>query len=200
MSDERPVLTPNHTAIAVHQLVPLHSVDSGKDSFILGPTPAQIKSGRAEMEEQSNSLPDSSDSSGGGGGMRGFFRKATRADGMQEVLERVNFKQKFSSLPQFNPGVSPSSMPTLPASPQVSELPYLFQKTSLMFQSFPVLIQMGRPSDVLQWYNTRTLPGLRPELPQEEEGGHPLRSLGLPCDGPAVRSGRGRRGGRQPGF
>ena len=39
---------------AVHQLVPLHcSVDSGgKESFILGPTPAQIKSGRAEMEEQ----------------------------------------------------------------------------------------------------------------------------------------------------
>ena len=52
--------------------------------------------------------------------MRGFFRKATREDGMQQVLERVNFKQKFSSLPQFNPGVSPSSMPSLPASPQVS--------------------------------------------------------------------------------
>ena len=93
---------------AVHQLVPLHAVDSGKDSFILGPTPAQIKSGRAEMEEQSCN-------------MRGFFRKATREDGMQEVLERVNFKQKFSSLPQFNPGVSPSSMPSLPASPQVNE-------------------------------------------------------------------------------
>ena len=57
----------------------------------------------------------------GNGGMRGFFRKATREDGMHEVLERVNFKQKFSSLPQFNPGVSPSSMPSLPASPQVSE-------------------------------------------------------------------------------
>ena len=153
MSDERPDLTPNRTAITVHQLVPLHSVDSGKDSFILGPTPAQIKSGRAEMEEQSNSqLPDSSDSSGGGG-MRGFFRKATRADGMQEVLERVNFKQKFSSLPQFNPGVSPSSMPTLPASPQVSEFPYLIQKTSLMFQSFPVLIQMGHPSDLKTYCN-----------------------------------------------
>ena len=44
-------------AKAVHQLVPLHAVDSGKDSFILGPTPAQIKSGRAEMEAGGEQLP-----------------------------------------------------------------------------------------------------------------------------------------------
>ena len=106
-------------AKAVHQLVPLHAVDSGKDSFILGPTPAQIKSGRAEMEAAGGE--QQSPGGNGNGGMRGFFRKATREDGMHEVLERVNFKQKFSSLPQFNPGVSPSSMPSLPASPQVSE-------------------------------------------------------------------------------
>ena len=107
-------------AKAVHQLVPLHAVDSGKDSFILGPTPAQIKSGRAEMEAAGGE--QQSPGGNGNGGMRGFFRKATREDGMHEVLERVNFKQKFSSLPQFNPGVSPSSMPSLPASPQVSDL------------------------------------------------------------------------------
>ena len=44
-------------------------------------------------------------------------------------------------------------------------------------------------------------PGLRSELPQEEEGGHALRHLrlrGLPGDGPTV--GRGRRDGGQPGL
>ena len=37
-----------------------------------------------------------------------FFRKATKEDGMDKVLETVNFEEKFSSLPEFNPLASPS--------------------------------------------------------------------------------------------
>ncbi len=52
-----------------------------------------------------------------GGGK--IFRKATKEDGMEEVLQKVNFEQKFSSLPEYRPGESPGKMPSLPTSPQV---------------------------------------------------------------------------------
>ena len=48
-----------------------------------------------------------------------FFKKATNPDGMEEVLEKVNFREKFSSLPEFHPGESPAKMPSMPQSPQL---------------------------------------------------------------------------------
>ncbi len=111
-------------ATPVTYLVPLHKVEPARDghpqrdSFVLGPTPAQIKSkvGNACHEadkEDEDKQPKSPN------GMKGFFRKATKEDGMQQVLEKVNFKEKFSSLPEYNPGESPGNLPSLPSSPQV---------------------------------------------------------------------------------
>ncbi len=38
---------------------------------------------------------------------------------MEEVLQKVNFEAKFSSLPEYRPGESTGKLPSLPTSPQV---------------------------------------------------------------------------------
>lgn len=78
------------------------------ENFVLGPTPAQLK-----QPEESLDLPETPTEK------KSFFKKATKEDGMEEVLEQVNFQEKFSSLPEFKPAESPGKMPSLPSSPQV---------------------------------------------------------------------------------
>lgn len=82
------------------------------NKFVLGPTPVQIKNANAaqgtiviasESKEEKESI----------------FKKNTKEDGMEEVLEQVNFKEKFSSLPEYKPDESPGTMPSLPSSPQL---------------------------------------------------------------------------------
>ena len=96
--------------------------------FILAPTPAQIKARlpsplpipEPEVEPEqlggTEQLP-------GTPHRKSFFKKVIREDGMDEVLETVNFEEKFSSLPEFVPGASSPSRPALPASPQVRRKP-----------------------------------------------------------------------------
>ena len=96
--------------------------------FILAPTPAQIKarlpsplpSPEPELEPEqlvgTEQLP-------GTPHRKSFFKKVIREDGMDEVLETVNFEEKFSSLPEFVPGAASPSRPALPASPQVPRKP-----------------------------------------------------------------------------
>ena len=79
-----------------------------EDRFILGPTPAM----RTRTPSSSSGSPTPTTPT-----LKRFFRKATKDDGMDKVLETVNFQEKFSSLPEFKPistGVS------LPCSPQIS--------------------------------------------------------------------------------
>lgn len=121
--------TSSGAPIPVQYLVPV--LPSGKPDpsdkgFILGPTPAQLKNGTPSepgtpvLPEESTNLPVKSDapSSATPTEKKGFFKKATREDGMEEVLEKLNFKEKFSSLPEYKPGVSPGHLPSLPSSPQ----------------------------------------------------------------------------------
>ena len=91
-------------------------VTPGTPTFILAPTPAQIKASQSSSEPESESEPVS------GGGKKSFFKKVIREDGMDQVLETVNFEQKFSSLPEYVPvqlGLnSPTNKSSIPASPQ----------------------------------------------------------------------------------
>ena len=89
------------TVAPSHYLVPVESKESGS-AFVLGPTPAQKKNSQDPKSPRSSSSSSSSSS-----------KKA------EEVLQRVNFREKFSSLPEFRPGESPGKLPSLPSSPQL---------------------------------------------------------------------------------
>ncbi len=125
-SDKCPV-SPGAVVTPLHYLVPVlsnrkkqTSLEGGGagDQFVLGPTPAQVK----KKGEVVTSLRSS-------GSVGSIFRKATREDGMEEVLETVNFKEKFSSLPEYRPGESPGKLPSLPSSPQVFVQSYRKRRT-----------------------------------------------------------------------
>jgi len=118
--------------------VPLTKEDLMKShtKFVLGPTPAQIKvksssplaiSNQDKLENtqesdtrNANSSPLSSQEKMVNLGKKSFFKKAIKEDGMDKVLETVNFEEKFSSLPEYKPleGASPS-LPSLPTSPHL---------------------------------------------------------------------------------
>lgn len=100
----------------------------GQPKFILAPTPAQIKAKLPSLSlTPSETKPDIAlDPSIGvttldSGNKKSFFKKVIREDGMDKVLETVNFEQKFSSLPEYVPAElgmnSPTNRPTIPASP-----------------------------------------------------------------------------------
>ena len=117
------------TSIPVQYLVPIipagKTEADDKSSFVLGPTPAQLKNGTTPSEpgtptatvKEPPATPNTP-MSATPTEKKGFFKKATREDGMEEVLEKLNFKEKFSSLPEYKPGVSPGHLPSLPSSPQ----------------------------------------------------------------------------------
>ncbi|QQP51906.1 Capicua transcriptional repressor (Silurana) [Caligus rogercresseyi] len=88
----------------IPKTLPPPSPPTGK--FILGPTPVQRQ--MEEEEEAANAEYNTSS----------FFKKVIRQDGMDQILRKVNFQTKFSSLPEFTPGKSPKP-PSLPSSPQV---------------------------------------------------------------------------------
>ena len=84
--------------------------------FILAPTPAQIK---ARLPADNSSLSNEAvKSTNLDADKKSFFKKVIKEDGMDKVLETVNFEAKFSSLPEYvpTPGVNLAS-PQLPGSP-----------------------------------------------------------------------------------
>ncbi|VVC31795.1 Hypothetical protein CINCED_3A006117 [Cinara cedri] len=105
--------------------------------FILAPTPAQL--GKAPLQRRQSMVSTSQDSLSNSlldkdseiiddvaddvpispSAKRSFFKKNIE-DGMDRVLEQVNFERKFSSLPQFKPDEcnSPSAI-SVPSSPHV---------------------------------------------------------------------------------
>ena len=95
---QSPTVAPSAYLVPVEKR-PQHQLqqDGVGNSFVLGPTPAQKK----------NILSPKSISPGS--------RPPKRLD----VLQTVNFREKFSSLPEFRPGESPGKLPSLPASPQL---------------------------------------------------------------------------------
>lgn len=124
-----------HNVFSTLVNLPTESVPRAKEDsmpsqtkFVLGPTPAQIKVSCSSPQQQElneetmvefetiNTSPDKQNNSG----KKSFFKKAIKEDGMDKVLETVNFEEKFSSLPEYKPalGISPS-LPSLPASPHL---------------------------------------------------------------------------------
>uniref|UniRef100_A0A2S2P1Z1 Putative transcription factor capicua n=2 Tax=Schizaphis graminum TaxID=13262 RepID=A0A2S2P1Z1_SCHGA len=111
--------------------------DLEEKPFVLAPTPAQL--GKAPLQRRQsmvsssqdslpNSLPDkdsdlvedaTDEVPVSPSAKRSFFKKNIE-DGMDRVLEQVNFEMKFSSLPQFKPDEcnSPSAI-SVPSSPHV---------------------------------------------------------------------------------
>ncbi|XP_050430424.1 putative transcription factor capicua isoform X2 [Adelges cooleyi] len=111
--------------------------DVEEKPFVLAPTPAQL--GKAPLQRRQSmvsssqdslpsSLPDkdselledvTEDIPESPSTKRSFFKKNIE-DGMDRVLEQVNFEMKFSSLPQFKPDEcnSPSAI-SVPSSPHV---------------------------------------------------------------------------------
>ncbi|KAF6205666.1 hypothetical protein GE061_019839 [Apolygus lucorum] len=78
-------------------------------------------------ERQLDSVPESPSSK------KSFFKKNVE-DGMDRVLETVNFEKKFSSLPEFKPDEcnSPSAISnTVPSSPQVFTVQPHFRKKQM---------------------------------------------------------------------
>uniref|UniRef100_A0A0K2TK88 Capicua transcriptional repressor [Xenopus (Silurana) tropicalis] n=2 Tax=Lepeophtheirus salmonis TaxID=72036 RepID=A0A0K2TK88_LEPSM len=96
--------TENNSAI----LTPSPSPTS-TSKFILGPTPVQRQMDVFCKEEI---LPEELHKSS-------FFKKVIRHDGMDQILKKVDFETKLSSLPEFRPGKSPKLPPSLPSSPKV---------------------------------------------------------------------------------
>ena len=97
-------------------------VQAGQPTFILAPTPAQMKAKIPTLDslETSEQEVDNSSLECLSSIKKSFFKKAVREDGMDQVLETVNFEKKFSSLPEFVPsGLSSPSRPSLPASPHL---------------------------------------------------------------------------------
>ena len=96
--------------------------NSRQPRFILAPTPAQIK---AKFPSQHPAASDtvSIQTLESGENKRSFFKKVIREDGMDKVLETVNFEEKFSCLPEYVPGSSaiglnsPTHRASIPASP-----------------------------------------------------------------------------------
>ncbi|TRY76320.1 hypothetical protein TCAL_12026 [Tigriopus californicus] len=103
-----PVIAGNTALPALNLQTASRPMLRSPENFVLGPTPAQLK-----QPEEPQELPETPTEK------KSFFKKATKEDGMEEVLEQVNFQEKFSSLPEFKPGESPGKMPSLPSSPQV---------------------------------------------------------------------------------
>ena len=99
---------------------------SRQPRFILAPTPAQIK---AKLPSASSLDPEPTDPvtiqtlESGAANKRNFFKKVIREDGMDKVLETVNFEEKFSCLPEYVPvsGAislnSPTHRASMPTSP-----------------------------------------------------------------------------------
>lgn len=94
--------------------------------FVLGPTPAQIKvSCSSPLEVPSSEEPPTellpvtlhSPDKQIIAGKKSFFKKVIREDGMDKVLETVNFEEKFSCLPEYCPSLGP--VPSLPTSPHL---------------------------------------------------------------------------------
>ncbi|KAH1022985.1 hypothetical protein HUJ04_012281 [Dendroctonus ponderosae] len=91
--------------------------DDGGGEFKLAPTPAQL--GRAPLQRRQSmavSIPSQGSAEGSPDlqspcAKKSFFKRNIE-DGMDKVLETVNFEAKFSSLPRFQPcdGQSPSAI------------------------------------------------------------------------------------------
>ena len=79
--------------------------------FVLGPTPAQQKRSTATMSP----------------------------DEMDKILETVNFREKFSSLPEFKPGNSPNVVVTSPKVFIQSYNRYVYSTQNLNNAFFPKL-------------------------------------------------------------
>jgi len=107
--------------------LPLSKEDLQKQTkFVLAPTPAQIKAKVSSPVHNSESKEDfeiqlnDSSLTPATPSKKSFFKKAIREDGMDKVLETVNFEEKFSSLPEYIPSeMSSPSRPSLPTSPHV---------------------------------------------------------------------------------
>lgn len=108
--------------------VPLTKEDlmPSRCKFVLGPTPAQIKvSCSSPLEVPSSEEPPTellpvtlhSPDKQIIAGKKSFFKKVIREDGMDKVLETVNFEEKFSCLPEYCPSLGP--VPSLPTSPHL---------------------------------------------------------------------------------
>ncbi|KAB7498571.1 putative transcription factor capicua [Armadillidium nasatum] len=97
--------------------------DSSSSDSKMGPPLQQNEiSGNQSQISTSQSLPCSVPPSPGA--KKSFFKKNVE-DGMDKVLEQVNFEEKFENLPEYNPDTIGSPMPsgTPILTPNVSSLP-----------------------------------------------------------------------------
>ena len=130
---------------AIRHPLPKISLPQQLGQFVLGPTPAQIKvktcsptpedpgTGETAVTEEelqlNHSVPTPVTPS-----KKSFFKKAIKEDGMDKVLDAVNFEEKFSSLPQYTP-TSNTSPSALPASPQHLFMPnYCLKRNAAMME------------------------------------------------------------------
>ena len=123
-----PVVTkrPLTSVILPTQPVSLSKEDlqsSRQPRFILAPTPAQIKAKFPSLDPEPPDTVTIQTLESGGANKRNFFKKVIREDGMDKVLETVNFEEKFSCLPEYVPvsgaiGLnSPTQRASIPTSP-----------------------------------------------------------------------------------
>ena len=123
-----PVVTkrPLTSVILPTQPVSLSAEDlqnSRQPRFILAPTPAQIKAKFPSLDPEPPDTITIQTLESGGANKRNFFKKVIREDGMDKVLETVNFEEKFSCLPEYVPvsraiGLnSPTHRASIPTSP-----------------------------------------------------------------------------------
>ncbi|XP_076321292.1 LOW QUALITY PROTEIN: uncharacterized protein LOC143230884 [Tachypleus tridentatus] len=103
----------------VHQPVSTHS-----QGFVLAPTPAQLR--RAPGKSLTTLSPSPKSTSGQS--VRPILQKEVASprkpilkrsldDGMDKILEKVNFEARFARLPEFEPHKSPSATASVPNSP-----------------------------------------------------------------------------------
>ena len=134
---------PMPTSIAaIRHPLPKISLPQQMGKFVLGPTPAQIKVQSSPQPEENPAAQDGDVQVGEESHInhsastpvtpsckKSFFKKAVRQDGMDKVLDAVNFEEKFSSLPQYTP-TSNTSPSALPSSPQHLFMPNYMKRSA----------------------------------------------------------------------
>ena len=154
---------------------PLPYTSQQLSQFVLGPTPAQIKVHSASpqpgdvqaedelrVEEAVRAPPTPT--------RKNFFRKAAREDGMNKVLDAVNFEEKFSSLPQYTPTL-PSSPSALAPGAQPSSPQHLFMPNYCLKRS-AALMEDDLGSDASATPRTPRTPQTGLSTPRSNLTGH----------------------------
>lgn len=137
--------------------------------------PPLPSTGSLSVPGQGTSMPSPMPSPGLNSPRKSIFKKSID-DGMDEVLEKVNFEKRFEALPQFNPERTDTDSP-LPQSPRGIIVSYKNKKRKISSLAKPDTID-GSSEPTSSEANTPRTP--HPSTPHAPLGSHPASHPATP--------------------